>query len=113
MNFYCISVRTGMEEKYNESMHSLLEADGKLKGSFYFLKKQMRLKTGKEYFDPFFPGYVFFKTEENDLSKLRILEKGKGFQHFLPSNQNITPLVMNDLKIVKSILSFGSTVGIQ
>ena len=112
MYFYCISVRTGMEEKFIESVKDFLEPTGPLPGKIHFLKKQMRLKTGKEYFDPFFPGYVFLETSENNPAKLSILSKGKNFLRFLPSNQEITPMCSSDLKIVASILQFGSTVGI-
>ena len=101
-----------MEEKYKESVQPVLEPEGPLCGTLHFLKKQMRLKNGKEYFEPFFPGYVFFETDETEPVQLKPLEKGKGFIRFLPSNQNIKPLVQNDLNIVSSILSFGSAVKI-
>ena len=71
MNFYCISVRTGMEENFKESVKDLLSPNGPLEGKIHFLKKQMRLKNGKEYYDPFFPGYVFLETQERDPIKLR------------------------------------------
>lgn len=110
MNFYCISVRTGMEENFKESVKDLLSPNGPLEGKIHFLKKQMRLKNGKEYYDPFFPGYVFLETEEKDPIKLRSLSKGKHFLRFLPSNQEINPLSNSDLNIVASILKFGSTI---
>ena len=112
MNFYCISVRTGYEEKFIESVKDCFGPDGELDGSLHFLKKQMRLKTGKEYFDSFFPGYVFLETSESDPKKLCLLEKGKNFLRFLPSNQEINPLTSKYLKIISSILQFGNTVSI-
>lgn len=112
-NFYCISVRTGMEEKYMESARSIIEeSEGLLDGTLHLLRKRMRLKSGKEYYDLFFPGYMFFETEETDPAKLRILSSGAGFLHYLPSNQLISPLTERDLSIVTSILRFGSTIGI-
>lgn len=81
-------------------------------GTLYFLRKRMRLKTGKEYFDPFFPGYLFLKTDEEDSSKLRSLAKFSGFLRFLPFSTDIKPLVTNDLQIVTSLLKFGTTVDI-
>ena len=113
MNFYCISVKTGMEEKYTKNAQEILDDPrGNLDGTIHFLRKKMRLKTGKEYFEPFFPGYVFFETAETDFAHFKVLEYDKNFLRFLPSNQDIEPLANSDLNIVSSILSFGSTVGI-
>ncbi len=112
MYLYCISVRTGQEDEFIESVADLFKPKGEIKGQLYFLKKQMRLKTGKEYFEPFFPGYVFFQTDENDSVKLRFLEAGKGFLRFLPSNQDIKTLSSKDFAIISSIMQFGNTVGI-
>lgn len=102
-----------MEEKYKESVQDRLKPEGMLQGTIHFLRKKMRLKTGKEYYDPFFPGYVFFETTETNLFCIKSLSEGKGFLRFLPSNQEIRPLANTDLNIVSSILHFGSTVGIQ
>lgn len=112
MNFYCISVRIGMEEKYKQSVEPVISDDG-ISGTLHFFRKKMRLKTGKEYCEPFFPGYLFFETEETLPVRLKELEAGKGFIRFLPSNQEIAPLANTDLSIVTSILRFGDTVGIQ
>ena len=113
MVIYCISVRTGLEEKYINSVQPVLnDSESSIHGTLYFLRKRMRLKTGKEYFDPFFPGYLFFKTEEEDPSKLRCLSKYSGFLRFLPSTTDIQPLLASDLQIVTSLLKFGTTVDI-
>lgn len=113
MSIFCISVRTGAEEDYKKSVESLFETcRAPVEGNIYVLRKKMRLKSGKEYFDQFFPGYVFFETEENDASKFRFLRSVNGFVRFLPSSREVHPLVGADLEIVKSILTFGSTVGI-
>lgn len=113
MNLYCIAVRTGMEEKFKESVEEFLQPQGKLKGKILFLRKKMRLKNGKEYFESFFPGYVFLETDETNPAHLRSLEKGKYFLRYLPSNQEINPLSGSDLNIVSTIKQFGSTVDIQ
>ncbi len=113
MSIFCISVRTGVEECFKKSVDSILErCETPVQGSVYLLKKQMQLKNGKEYFDLFFPGYVFFETEENDSAKFRFIRNVNGFIRFLPSSKDVHPLVGVDLEIVKSILRFGSTVGI-
>ena len=113
MNFFCISVMTGTEEGYREHVQTALDApDAPFKGNVHFLRKQMRLKNGKEYFEPFFPGYVFLETEETDAARLRAVTAGKGFIRFLPSNEDIRPLAAGDRDIVSAILQFGTTVGI-
>ena len=91
MSLYCISVKTGLEEKFKENVLPLVNGNNcAFQGFIHILRKRMRLKNGKEYLDAFFPGYVFL----------------------LPSNSSVSPLVKGDLEIVSSILSFGSTVGI-
>ena len=113
MVIYCISVRTGMEEQYINAVQSMLDdPDFAFHGTLYFLKKHMRLKTGKEYFDPIFPGYLFLETDEKDAAKLRTLSKHSGFLRFLPSSSDIKPLVGKDVDIVTSLLKFGTTVEI-
>ncbi len=52
----------------------------------------MRLKNGKEYFDSFFPSYVFLETAEFNSDKFCCLEKGKNFLRCLPSNKEINPI---------------------
>ena len=113
MVIYCISIRTGIEENYISSVQSVLDSpDSPFSGKLYFLKKRMRLKTGKEYFEPFFPGYVFLQTEELDDAKLRMLSKYSGFLRYLPSTTDIQPLSKLDLEIVTSMLKFGTTIEI-
>ena len=113
MVIYCISVRTGLEGKYINAVQSVLDdPEFAFHGTIHFLRKRMRLKTGKEYFEPIFPGYLFLETDEKDPSKLRTLSKYQGFLRFLPSSTDIKPLVAKDLDIVTSLLKFGTTVEI-
>lgn len=113
MSLYCISVKTGLEEKFKENVLPLVNGNNcAFQGFIHILRKRMRLKNGKEYFDAFFPGYVFLETEECEASKLYVLSREKYFLRFLPSNSSVGPLVKGDLEIVSSILRFGSTVGI-
>lgn len=113
MKFYCISVLTGAEDAFKESVTPLVDGERRvLSGCLHILKKRMRLKNGKEYCESFFPGYVFLETEETEASRLMSFSSGKGFVRFLPSSKDIRPLVQADCDIVRSILNFGSTVGI-
>ncbi len=55
MSLYCISVKTGLEEKFKESVLPLISGDNfTFQGFVHILRKRMRLKNGKEYFDAFF-----------------------------------------------------------
>ena len=102
-----------MEESYITAVQSVLdEPDAVFHGSLYYLKKRMRLKTGKEYFEPFFPGYIFLQTEETDCAKLRTLAKFSGFLRYLPCTTEIKPLVKTDLDIITSMLKYGTTIEI-
>jgi len=95
------------------SVQPVLEgSDACFHGTLHFLKKRMRLKTGKEYFGPFFPGYLFLQTEETDSAKLRMLSKYSGFLRFLPCTTDIQPLTKKDFDIVTSMLKFGTTIDI-
>lgn len=112
-NFYCLWIRTGEEEAYVDDMQALLDSDDcDFSGKLYFLRKQMRLKKGKEYVDPVFPGYVFLETAETDSTKLLALKKGKGFIRFLPQNSPLQPLNPEDVEIVRSVVQFGTVIPI-
>ena len=113
MNFYCISCLTGFEEKYREKVQKKLdEPCAVVKGKVHFLKKQMRLKNGKEYYEAFFAGYVFLETEETKSAALLEVASEKEFLRFLPANNEILPLCDKDKNIILSILQYGSVVGI-
>ena len=88
------------------------DPDSLFHGTLHFLKKRMRLKTGKEYFEPFFPGYIFLQTDEQESSKLRTLASYSGFIRYLPSSAEIKPLANSDLRIITSMLNFGTTIEI-
>lgn len=112
-NFYCIWVKTGFEEEYVRQVQENLDSpDSPLKGTLYFLQKKMRLKTGKEFFTPFFPGYVFFETAELNEDNLSLLCEGAGFIRILPQNNDVHPLSENDLEIIQAILKFGTIIPI-
>ena len=112
-NFYCIWVKTGFEEAFIKEIQPLIDLpESSLKGVLHFLKKQMRLKTGKMYYASLFPGYVFLETSEADITKFAVFKKGKGFIRFLPQNTEIEALSPNDLEIVRTILKYGTTIPI-
>ncbi|MBP5576084.1 MAG: hypothetical protein J6X67_04910, partial [Treponema sp.] len=83
MHFYCLYIKTGLEWDFVEEIQPQLDSPNTpCSGKLYCLGKQMRLKNGKEYKDPIFPGYVFWETDS--LNGLHLLQKGKGFLKILP-----------------------------
>ncbi len=110
---YCLWIKTGEEDSYIKEMRPLLNSpETGLNGLLYFFRQQKKLKKGKEYFEPFFPSYVFFETNETDQIKLNRLSKGRGFISFLPNNDEIKPLNQHDSQIIISIINYGSLVPI-
>lgn len=110
---YCLWIKTGEEESYIKEMKPLINSpETNLNGLLYFFRQQKKLKKGKEYFEPFFPSYVFFETNETDIIKLKQLSKGKGFISFLPNNKQIAPLNPHDTQIIASIINHGSVIPI-
>ena len=110
---YCIWVKTGLEEHYVKKMQPLLDgAEEELSGTLYVLKKKMRLKNGKEYFETLFPGYVFFETSESDTRKFKALCESDDFIRILPETAAARFLCDTDATIVKSVLQYGSTIDI-
>lgn len=64
MSLYCISVKTGLEEKFKENVLPLVNGNNcAFQGFIHILRKRMRLKNGKEYFDAFFPDMFFLKRK--------------------------------------------------
>lgn len=60
MSLYCISVKTGLEEKFKENVLPLVNGNNcAFQGFIHILRKRMRLKNGKEYFDAFFSRICF------------------------------------------------------
>ena len=112
-NIYCLWIKTGEEESFIKEMQPLLESSKTdLDGLLYFFQQHKKLKKGKEYFEPFFPSYVFFETRESNILKISQLSQGKGFISFLPNNKEISPLNNHDMQIVNSIISHGAIVPI-
>ncbi len=78
MSIYCISVKTGLEEKFKENVLPLVNGNNcAFQGFIHILRKRMRLKNGKEYFDAFFPDMFFLKRKN---------VKHQSFMFFLGKN---------------------------
>ena len=63
MEYYCLMVKTGEEEKFKAAALeklSLTEFDVE----FYFFQRSLKTNQGKIFENPLFPGYVFFSTEQ-------------------------------------------------
>ena len=105
-HFYCLYIRTGSEWDFVKEIQPELDSpDTPCNGKLYCLGKQMRLKSGKEYIDSIFPGYVFWET--NSLDGLYVLQKGKGFLKILPQNSDPRILSEKDVDLIRSFLKYG------
>ncbi len=112
-NLYCIWIKTGEEDKYIEEMQPRLNANKYgFGGLFYFPKKKMRLKKGKEFIEPIFPGYVFLETQETDNVLLAELKNGSGFIKILPQTGKAQALSVQDRAIIETLVKFGSIIPI-
>lgn len=110
---YCLWVKTGFEDDFIKEIQPALDPDfgeNKCSGKLIFLGKQMRLKSGKEYTDPLFPGYVFFEADRTE--DFSVLQKGKGFIKILPQNADPQPLCEKDSELVYSFLKYGDVIPI-
>lgn len=104
MHYYGISVVGGCEEKFRLKAQQRLGITERI----VIFKKKMRLKNGKEYEQLLFPGYAFLETcSEIDWGKFRGID---GFCRFLPDTKNARALDGRDLKIVLSLLEFGTVM---
>lgn len=108
-NFYCIWVRTGLENKFIEKVQSLFDSvPDEQNGKLYCIGKQIRLRNGKEYIDPLIPGYIFWETD--NISRIQDIKDEEGFIDFLPNDNGIKPLSARDTELVTSFLKYGSVI---
>lgn len=110
MEYYCIMVKTGAEEKFKVCSEKKL-SDGGFEFKMYFFRKTLRTRGGEYYDSPLFPGYVFLETEEFSLRMLDMLRRVDGFYHFLHSNTDIAALVGNDLDYLRKFAVHGEVLG--
>ncbi len=110
--YFCVSVRVGSEGSFAKMADEIFLQQGEVFARVVFLKKRMRLKSGKEYDEPFFPGYIFLEACGWNAEYFAPLKTVDGFCRFLPENLSPQALCGRDEEIVKTILAFGETVGI-
>lgn len=78
MSLYCISVKTGLEEKFKENVLPLVNGNNcAFQGFIHILRKRMRLKNGKNILMLFFPDMFFLKRKN---------VKHQSFMFFLGKN---------------------------
>lgn len=101
MKIFCISVRTGFEEK-----------NQRYRSSF---KNENATKNRKRIFLKVFFGYVFFETDETDTAKFRFFKKAKFFlllafrQRFSPiGRQRFADYKINNVLRIRNGNCFGS-----
>ncbi len=112
MQYYCLMVKTGGEEKFKKALEkSLQEAEKDI--DVIFFKKKLRTRKNVEYEQALFSGYVFLGANELDPESILLVKKTINFYHFLNSNSDIRPLYGQDLEYVTKLLKFGKTQGLS
>jgi len=110
MNYYAIQVKTRSENKYIQLLNAI-HPESSL--PIHFLQRQLDIRKNgriKSIKLPVFPGYLFIEASNDEEIKEKQWDfrRIEGFQRFLTSNHNITPLINRDLDIV---LHFINNVG--
>lgn len=112
MQYYCLMVKTGGEEKFKTALEqSLQEANKNI--DVIFFKKKLRTRKNVVYEQALFSGYVFLGAKELDLDSIVLIKKTVNFYHFLNTNSDIRPLQGQDLEYVTNLLKFGKTQGLS
>ncbi len=91
MEYYCIFVKGGGEEKFKAKAQEKISAAG-LNGQFYFFSEEAWDKKAKfknKVVRPAFPGYVFLKIDHLVPEIVFLVRKIDGFIRFLPTTQDI------------------------
>lgn len=112
MQYYCLMVKTGGEEKFKKALEQHLQ-DANKDIDVIFFKKKLRTRKNVVYEQALFAGYVFLGAKELDLDSIALIKKTKYFFHFLNSNTDIRPLQGQDLEYVTNLLKFGKTQGLS
>ena len=114
MQYYCLMVKTGGEEKFKKLLEKRLRYAGKEKSTdVIFFKKKLRTRRNVEYESALIPGYVFLAMDGLDLDTVWIVRRTENFFKFLNSNRDIRPLQGRDLEFVTHLLAFGKTQGLS
>ena len=112
LDYYCIMVKTGSEEKFRNAATEKLALKGD-KSKLYFFKKKMRARKGPDFEEPLFPGYIFMETEKLERSSVEVLKTVNGFYHFLFDNAAPQKLQGNDLEYFSVFRKSGEMLGIS
>ncbi len=91
MEYYCIFVKGGEEEKFKAAAQEIISSIG-VNGQFYFFSEEAWNKKAKfknKIVRPAFPGYVFLKIEQLTPDAVSLVRKIDGFIRFLPTTQEI------------------------
>jgi transcription termination/antitermination protein NusG len=114
MNYYAAQVHSGREQRFIDQIKQYIPQTSSVQ-QLIFLRRELYVqKQGlrKKELQPLFPGYIFIETDSPlDIPAQELMRKSEYFYRFLKSNQNITALDNNDLKILKHFMHFGETAG--
>lgn len=112
MEYYCIMIFTGEEEKFKERATEILKAKYPSVRFYYFQRKMYTEKRGW-FLGTLFSGYLFFQIEELTADFFTELRAIKGFCRILRDNQNPTRITGSALEELKFLIHNGEVLGVS
>ena len=112
MEYYCIMIFTGEEEKFkNKATEILKEKYPSVR--FYYFQRKMYTKRRGWFLGSLFSGYLFFQIEELTTDFFTELRAIKGFCRILRDNQNPTRITGSALEELKFLINNGEVLGVS
>ena len=112
MEYYCIMIFTGEEEKFKERATEILKAKYP-SVHFYFFQRKMYTEKRGWFLGTLFSGYLFFQIEELTADFFTELRAIKGFCRILRDNQNPTRITGSALEELKFLIHNGEVLGVS
>ena len=112
MEYYCIMIFTGEEEKFkNKATEILKEKYPSVR--FYYFQRKMYTERRGWFLGTLFSGYLFFQIEELTTDFFTELRTIKGFCRILRDNQNPTRITGSALEELKFLIHNGEVLGVS
>ncbi|MBN2536410.1 MAG: antiterminator LoaP [Spirochaetales bacterium] len=111
MNYFVIQVQTRKEEEF---LSFAIKRVCDLDTAIFLPRRKLRIRRQGKWMksiSPIFPGYIFIKANNVTPSTYKTIKRVPGFIRFLKNNNNITPLLESDKRMIDHFLSFGEVVG--
>lgn len=112
MEYYCLMVRTGEEEKFKKKAVEVFEPQ-ECGIKFYYFQRTLKTNKGVVYEKPLFPGYLFFQIENLTPQVVQILKKIDGFIRILIDTIDPIKILGEQLEELRLFMTHGEHLGIS